>query len=187
MQTHAEAGRLRRVALLGGQDVQDASAAALPGLRALGDLGAQVRIQVFVPGRLRNPLNSRRTLRRAIAEGVDWKRKTRAAWLAANRPQWDGPAVMQLTAYTARLWDCHEGLGAALKHVRDEAVRLILDGNPPRRQDKNGDWYDAPANDGPESGHTFQPPNQIVRSNPRERGVLIAVEPLAGRDGPAGR
>jgi hypothetical protein len=132
-------------------------------------------ITLFVSGRLVNPLNARGYWN-AINEGLRWKRTTKLAWLEAGQPMWDGPATFQMTAYVGRLWDDEEGLGAALKYVRDEGVRLILDGNPPRRQDKNGNWYDAPANDGPESGHAFLPPRQEVRPA-SERGVLVTIEP----------
>ncbi len=143
---------------------------------------APLTIQLFVAGQLRNPLNTRGYWN-AINEGLSWKRTTKIAWLAAGQPSWDGLAEFAMTAYVGRLWDDAEGLGAALKHVRDEAVRLILDGNPPRRRDKNGTFYDAPANDGPDSGHVFLPPRQEVRPK-SERGVLIQITPLArGRDG----
>lgn len=147
---------------------------------------SSVVLRLFVPGQLINPLNARTGIWASVEEALRWKRITRAAWLAADRPQWwGGPAQMQLVGYVGRLWDDHEGLGAAMKHIRDEAVRLMLDGNPPRRRDKNGKWYDAPANDGPESEHLFLPPRQEVRPK-SERGVLIMVEARypSGRDRP---
>jgi hypothetical protein len=132
-------------------------------------------IQLWVAGKLINPLNARGYWN-AIKEGLRWKKTTRLAWMEAGQPSWDGPATFGMTAYVGRLWDDEEGLGASLKYVRDEAVRLILDGNPPRRQDKNGRLYDAPANDGPDSGHVFLPPRQEVRPA-RERGVLVEISP----------
>lgn len=132
-------------------------------------------IRLFVSGVVRNPLNTHGATRARIAEGLRWKQATRVCWLEAGQPQWAGPMTVQLTAYVTRLWDSEEGLGAAVKYVRDEAVRLILDGNPPRRQDRRGHWYPAPANDGPKSGHVFQPVRQEIR--PARRGVLVEMTP----------
>ena len=135
-------------------------------------------VELFFPGKLRNPLNTHGSTRGRIGEGLAWKNVVRICWLAAAKPSLQGPAVVQMTARVSRPWDSQEGLGAACKHIRDEAVRLILDGNPPRLTDKNGRLYDTPANDGPASGHLFLPVKQEI-VKPGERGVLITIEPLS--------
>lgn len=136
-------------------------------------------LQLFVPGMLVNPLNGGRSRWATMRQGLKWKRNVRLAWLKAGKPSWDGPATMALTCFVGGCWDAG-ALEGATKHLRDEAVRLMLDGNPPRRRDKRGRWYDVPANDGPHSGHAFPPPQQEIRRR-AERGVLIQVTPKGGR------
>ena len=118
-----------------------------------------VKIQVFVPGQLVNPLNGSHghwRVRYAVAQR--WKVRTRLAWLEAGQPEWPRSAHFTFTAYTARLWDEEEGVMAACKHVRDVAVRSICS-----------------SDDSPTSGHAFSY-RQEVRP-PGERGVLIEVSP----------
>lgn len=122
---------------------------------------APVTIQVFVPGQLRSRLNgsgSRAHWSKISEESRRWRNRTLGHWLGAGQPTWDGPATVTFTAYVGRLWDS-DNLPAAIKSVRDEAVRLILH-----------------TDDGPACGHEFVY-RQEVRRDPADRGVLIEVTP----------
>src|SRR5512144_1942442 len=97
-------------------------------------------VRIFVPGQLTSRLNgsaSRAHWSVISREATRWKQATTAAWLAAHKPTAWGPATVTFTAYVGRLWD-DDGIPAALKHVRDTAVRLILN-----------------SDDGPTRGLTF--------------------------------
>lgn len=118
-------------------------------------------IQFFVPGQLKNPLNgshghwSARHRSAAI-----WKERTWAAWVQAETPQVDGPAHFHFTAYTGRRWDEEEGIMAAIKPIRDQAVRCVCG-----------------TDDSPAAGHRFTYANTPMPR--RSWGVLIQVTPLA--------
>ena len=117
-------------------------------------------IQLVVPGRVTNPLNGSHRHWTAHARWAHaWRERTQAAWLAAGRPTWAGPATVTFTVTAPRRFD-DDGLAACVKPVRDQAVRCLLD-----------------SDDGPACGHRFVY-KQEVRP-PAERGVLVTVEPLA--------
>jgi len=116
-----------------------------------------VTLQLFVAGKLINPLNARAhwSVRHRLTER--WRVATRLAWLEAGRPTIPAPAAFTFTAYVAREWDHAEGIHAALKPVRDEAVAILCG-----------------TDDGPQAGHTYTYRQEV---RPEYRGVLIEVAP----------
>ena len=118
---------------------------------------ADITLQLFCPGRLKNPLNASGWSHwQRMKWASEWKHTVRLVWLEAGRPQHDGPAAITFTGYVARRFD-DDGFPACCKPLRDEAVRLICG-----------------TDDGPNCGHTFAY-RQIVK--PEYRGCLIEVAP----------
>ena len=118
-------------------------------------------IEVFVPGKLRNPLNgSWGGWRKHARLAKDWRERTEHHLLAAVRadPVMSHPGVKkQVTfcAHVGHLWDS-DNLPGALKPVRDGVARMCCGGN-----------------DGPTSGHEWIYLQQIDR---QRRGVSIRIE-----------
>ena len=118
---------------------------------------------VFVPTRLVNALNRREHWATRAARARTQRRAVWAAiWKTTGRDEVVSRAPKRITmhAHVWRLMDS-DGLSAALKACRDGLMdaRVIDD-------------------DGPASGHVFDPPTQEV--NRRQLGVRITVEPLPG-------
>lgn len=113
-----------------------------------------VTLQVFVPGKVTSPMNRRTHWTERSLWASEWRQRVRLVWLERGRPMWDGPACYTFTAYVARLFD-DDNLPAAIKPVRDEAVRCI-----------------SGSDDGPKSGHRFRYKQEI---KPAYRGVHIEV------------
>jgi hypothetical protein len=121
------------------------------------------RLDVFVPGRLRNPLNgSWGGWRKHARLARDWRERTAQRIFLAGSGRMT-PAFLTakkrviFTAHVGRLWDS-DNLPAALKPVRDGVAQHCCGGD-----------------DGPRSGHVFEY-RQAVH---QERGVAIHVEVLA--------
>lgn len=117
-----------------------------------------LKIQVFVYGKVSNPMNGSHRHWSMRAKWADvWRERTRVSWMVCGQPTWSGPACVTFTAHVARFFD-DDNLPPCLKPVRDEAVLRILG-----------------TDDGPTCGHTFVY-QQEVRP-PSERGVLITITP----------
>lgn len=117
------------------------------------------RLQLFVPGRLTNPLNgSHRHWSQLAKWAGGWRTKTQLEWLAAGQPMWEGPARITFTAVVRRRFD-DDNLAACIKPVRDAAVRAICG-----------------TDDGPNCGHWFVYKQSVASGT--EPGVLITVGPL---------
>jgi hypothetical protein len=115
-------------------------------------------VTLFCPGKPVNVLNGSHRHWSVRAKWASaWRHTTQLAWLEAGRPTLDGPARVTFTVYVGRLFD-DDALGAIVKPVRDQAVRLICQ-----------------SGDGPGSGHSFSY-KQERRSD--LRGVLVEATPL---------
>ena len=120
---------------------------------------AAVTLQLFVPGRLTNPLNGSHRHWSARAKWAQtWRIATQVAWLQAGQPTWPGAAHVTFVAQVRRRFD-DDNLAACIKPVRDAAVRALFG-----------------TDDGPACGHWFSY-RQEVRPG-RAYGVLVVVEPL---------
>lgn len=97
-------------------------------------------LEVFVPGRLTNPLNSSwgswhkhariaRTWREQTTLQLLVARNGRA-WLPAMHPLTE-PKCITFTAYTGARWD-DDALPGAIKPVRDALVGLVIQADDPR-------------------------------------------------------
>jgi hypothetical protein len=151
-----------------------------------GDLGHRQEIELafFVPGRLTNPLNSRRGWRAVWSSSRDWRRRTADAALVAmvkassvgslkqviaiHEPQ--TPRQITFRAHVWRLFD-DEGLVAACKPVRDGLC-------PPTLSWRRGRMVAAAGaelihSDAPDSGHEFRYEQVVDRAG---QGVEIRVE-----------
>lgn len=118
---------------------------------------------VFIPGKLRNPLNGSwgGYLKHArIAKA--WRELTAAeilvTWINAGRPRRDprAPKAITFTAHVAAGWD-DDNLPAAIKPIRDALVGTVIH------------------SDAPDSGHEFRYAQIIDRAH---RGVAITIEAL---------
>jgi len=118
---------------------------------------------IFIPGKLRNPLNgSWGGWRKHARLAKDWREHTLAqflvAWINAGRPYRDAhaPKTITFTAHVGAGWD-DDNLPAAIKPIRDALV-------------------DAQVihSDAPDSGHVFRYAQVVDRTH---RGVEIAVLP----------
>jgi hypothetical protein len=124
-------------------------------------------LTVFVPARLVNPLNGSHGHWSGSAKRVKLHRDATAAavWAALRDPRagvhWhitakpSTPKVVTFTLYVGRRFDS-DATGAICKPFRDalQDVGLVH-------------------SDGPDSGHTFEPPTQLVDRT--RRGVEITV------------
>lgn len=119
---------------------------------------------VFVPGKLRNPLNgSWGGWRKHARLAKDWREHTYAQilvdWINAGRPKFDAcpPKTITFTAHVGARWD-DDNLPAAIKPIRDALV-------------------DAQVihSDAPDSGHRFSYCQVVDR---KHRGVEIRVDRL---------
>lgn len=113
---------------------------------------------VFVPGKLRNPLNgSWGGWRKHARLAKDWKERT-AQRIFVERGHWTldlrAPKVVTFTAHVGAGWD-DDNLPAAIKPIRDALVGTVID------------------SDAPTSGHTFVYRQVIDRAR---RGVEIIAE-----------
>jgi len=119
-------------------------------------------LEVFVPGKLRNPLNGSWGGWHAHARVARaWREKTvlhllvaRTAfpWLPAMHPLTE-PKRVTFTAYTGARWD-DDAIPGALKACRDALVGLVIH------------------SDAPDSGHEFVYRQEVRRE---QRGVGITV------------
>lgn len=120
---------------------------------------------LFIPGRLRNPLNGSWGFWAKHARlAKDWRTRTTQAvlveGLVRKTPRLFHPTEpkhVTFTAHTWNHWDADEGINAACKPLRDGLVdaRLIH-------------------SDAADSGHVFSYKQVVDRAR---RGVEIAVEP----------
>lgn len=123
-------------------------------------------LDVFVPGALRNPLNSSwGSWHKHARIARDWREKTTMqllairnlrTWLPAMHPLTE-PKRITFTAYTGAPWD-DDAIPGACKPVRDALVGILIH------------------SDAPDSGHEF-----VYRQETRrqQRGVGISVTPKA--------
>jgi hypothetical protein len=119
-------------------------------------------LDVFVPGKLRNPLNgSWGGWRKHARLAKDWRERTSQHLFVAlqGRPLAPGnlrePKRITFTAYVGAQWD-DDNIPGALKPVRDSLTGLLIH------------------SDAPDSGHEFVY-RQAVRRE--QRGVGISVTP----------
>lgn len=113
---------------------------------------------IFIPGRLRNPLNgSWGGWRKHARLAKEWRERT-AQYIFADRQHWvivpRAPKTVTFTAHVGAGWD-DDNLPAAIKPIRDALVGTVIH------------------SDAPDSGHTFVYRQVIDR---KHRGVEIAVE-----------
>jgi hypothetical protein len=122
-------------------------------------------LDVFIPGKLRNPLNgSWGGWQKHAQLAKQWRHRTALEilgdWILAGRPpraQASTPKLVTFTAHVGRLWDT-DNLPGGIKPVRDGLVDAkIID------------------SDAPGSGHRFVYEQRVDHAN---RGVQITVEPL---------
>jgi hypothetical protein len=126
-------------------------------------------VNIFVPGRLRNPLNSSWGFWAKHARASkDWRTRTAQSVLVSelmrrHRGTFDptAPKHVTFTAHTWNRWDSDEGVNAACKPLRDGLVdaRVIH-------------------SDASDSGHSFSYTQVVDRAR---RGVEILIEPLEAR------
>jgi hypothetical protein len=121
-------------------------------------------LDVFIPGKLVNPLNnSWGSWYKHARISRAWREKTalhllllrnRRAWLPAMHPLAE-PKRITFTAYVGAPWD-DDAIPAACKPVRDALVGIVIQG------------------DDPSCGHEF-----VYRqeTRPQQRGVGISVTP----------
>lgn len=125
---------------------------------------------LFVPGRLRNPLNGSWGFWHKHARlAKDWRTRTAQAVLVEGILRNRGiiqpfhptaPKLVTFTAHTWNHWDDDEGINAACKPIRDGLVdaRLLH-------------------SDAADSGHVFVYKQVMDRAR---RGVEITIEPTGG-------
>ena len=125
-----------------------------------------MNLEIFVPGKLSNPLNGSwggwrkharlarswrdRTTQRLFVRAMEDSQLKTGGFLAAKKQ-------VIFTAYVGRLWD-DDNLPAALKPVRDAVAAHCCGGD-----------------DGPRSGHRFEYGQLVVRG---QRGVRVSVRTL---------
>ena len=114
---------------------------------------------VFIPGKLRNPLNgSWGGWRKHAKLAKEWRERT-AQYIFMDRAHWvlvpTTPKTVTFTAHVGAGWD-DDNLPAAIKPIRDALVGTVIH------------------SDAPDSGHTFIYRQVIDRKN---RGVEITVVP----------
>jgi hypothetical protein len=118
-------------------------------------------LDVFIPGRLRNPLNgSWGSWRKHARLAREWREKTTLLLLTARIGGGGGhpltePKRITFTAYTGARWD-DDAIPGAIKPIRDALVDLIIH------------------SDAPDSGHEFVYRQEVRRE---ARGVGISVMP----------
>ena len=113
---------------------------------------------IFVPGKLRNPLNgSWGGWRKHARLAKEWKERT-AQHIFADRAHWtivlQAPKIVTFTAHVGAGWD-DDNLPAAIKPIRDALVGTVIH------------------SDAPEAGHTFVYKQVVDRAR---RGVQIEIE-----------